>query len=92
MIERDSTDFPQPDSPTMPMRLAPLERERHAVDRAHEPAVGLEVRLDVVDLEQRAVERRVGEAVGAVRSLDAAAHMTLSRTSKRAAHRRRRGS
>ena len=46
-------------------RLAPLERERHAVDRAHEAAVGLEVRLDVVDLEQRTVERRGGEALDA---------------------------
>ena len=47
-------------------RLAPLERERDTVDRAHEPALGLEVRLDLVDLEQRPVERGVVRTIGAL--------------------------
>ena len=55
MIERDSTVLPEPDSPTMPSGAPALERERHAVDRAHETAVGVEVRRDVGDLEQRRV-------------------------------------
>ena len=47
MIERESTVLPEPDSPTMPSVLPALERERDAVDRAHEAAVGLEVGLEV---------------------------------------------
>ena len=42
-------------------RLAALERERDTVDGAHEPAVGLEVGLDVGDLEEGALRWRVGE-------------------------------
>ena len=39
MIERDSTVLPEPDSPTTPSVLPALERERHAVDGADEPAI-----------------------------------------------------
>ena len=55
MIERESTVLPEPDSPTMPSVRPALERERHAVDRVHQAAVGVEVRGDVGDLEQRRV-------------------------------------
>ena len=83
MIDRESTDLPEPDSPTMPSVL-PRSSENDTPSTARtSPRSRLEVRLDVVDLEQRAVERRVGEPVGVGRAA-ARAHIALSRTSKRA--------
>ena len=82
MIERDSTVLPEPDSPTMPSVLPALERERHAVDGAHETAVGVEVRGDVVDHEQRRVAVAASSGVG---STAIVGHRPPSRTSKRLA-------
>ena len=53
MIVRQVTLLPQPDSPTMPERLALLDGEADAVDGLDDAVVGAEVRLEVVDLEQR---------------------------------------
>ncbi len=71
MIESAVTDLPQPDSPTMPERLARLDREADAVDRADDALAREEVRAQVVDLEQRPCLRLprprvegVAEAVG----------------------------
>ena len=81
MIERDSTVLPRARLADDAERLAAVERERHAVDGAHEAAVGLEVGLDVGDPEHRVVDgrrrrgwRRFGRGV---------AHRPPSRTSKR---------
>ncbi len=38
MIERDSTDLPEPDSPTTPSVLPRSSEKRDAVDRAHQAA------------------------------------------------------
>ena len=74
MIERDSTDFPQPDSPTTPSVL-PRSRLNETPSTARtRAAVGLEVRVQVVDLEQRTVERRVGEALAALALASASQH------------------
>ncbi len=64
--------------------LAPLQRERDAIDRAHKSALGLEERLYFGDVEQRTIERCVGEPVVCLANATAPAHRTLSRTSKRA--------
>ena len=53
MIVRFVTLFPQPDSPTIPSVLPVLDRERHTVDRADDPVVGMEVRTQIADVEQR---------------------------------------
>ena len=66
-----------------PERLAPLERDRDAVDGAGHAARGGEVGVEVGDVEQRAVERRRLEArFGRVPFAAARAHRALSRTSK----------
>ena len=52
-IDIEVTDLPQPDSPTMPTRLAGIDLERHALDRADD-AVGVrEMGLQILDFEQR---------------------------------------
>ena len=66
MIERESTVLPRAGLADDAERLAALERERDAVDRAHEPAVGLEVRLEVGDLEERPVGRGVSRIASSV--------------------------
>ena len=53
MIESAVTDFPQPDSPTMPSVLPFSTGKRDAVHRLDDALAGEEVRLQVVDLEQR---------------------------------------
>ena len=55
MIDRLSTVLPEPDSPTMPSALPRSSEKRDAVDGAHQPALGAEVRLEIVDVEQHAV-------------------------------------
>ena len=40
MIERESTDLPEPDSPTMPSVLPRSSVNDDAVDGAHQAAVG----------------------------------------------------
>ena len=53
MIESAVTDFPQPDSPTIPS-VSPFSIEKlTAVDRADDALAGEEVGAQVVDLEQR---------------------------------------
>ena len=52
MIDRLSTDLPEPDSPTMPSVRPAVERERHAVDRPHQAGRGAEAGAQVGDLEQ----------------------------------------
>ena len=84
MIERDSTDLPQPDSPTTPSVLPRSRLNETPSTACTRTAVGREVGVEVVDLEQRAVERRVGEAVVAACRAGAALTGTLPRTSKRA--------
>ena len=52
-IESAVTDFPQPDSPTMPsVSPAPIA-ERHAVDRAGDAGAGVEVGAEIGDGEER---------------------------------------
>ena len=52
------TDLPEPDSPTMPERLAALEIEADAVDRLDDAVFGLEVGLQVADRQQGAHDVR----------------------------------
>ena len=53
MIESAVTDLPQPGLADDPERLALLDREADAVDRAHGALAREEVRAQVVDFEQR---------------------------------------
>ena len=52
MTDLDRTVLPDPDSPTTPRVLAPVECERHAVDRSYEAPVGDERRAELVDLQE----------------------------------------
>ena len=65
MIARLVTLLPEPDSPTMPRRLAPLELERQPVDRLDHAVVGREVHAQVAD-----VQERLAPAASAGTSLD----------------------
>ena len=64
MIERESTVLPEPDSPTMPRVCAALERERHAVDRAHDAPVGREV-VATSSTSSSGTQGRAGSSTGA---------------------------
>ena len=84
MIERDSTDLPEPDSPTMPSVL-PRSRVNDTPSTARTvPRGRVEVGLEVVDLEEP--ERPMWKSSALVCDLPAlrCAHRALSRTSKRA--------
>ncbi len=52
-IDIEVTDLPQPDSPTMPTRLAGIDVEGQALDRAHHAVRRAEMGLQVLDFEQR---------------------------------------
>ena len=52
------TVFPEPDSPTMPDDVVVLDRQREAVDRAHEPVLRPERHVQVADLRAAAQARR----------------------------------
>jgi len=47
------TDFPEPDSPTMPSVEPGSTENDKPVDRGHDAVFGFECRPEVVDLEQR---------------------------------------
>ena len=53
MIDIAVTLLPEPDSPTMPSTSPGRERERDAVDGAHEAVLGAERDVQVAHLEQR---------------------------------------
>ncbi len=55
MIDITVTLLPEPDSPTMPSTSPGLERERDAVDRAHDAVLGAERDAQVAYLEQRSL-------------------------------------
>ena len=80
MIDRDSTDFPEPDSPTMP-RVRPRSRVRLTFSTARTgPRDVAKVVLRSRDLEQVAGPR----VRAAVDTASSRGHSALSRTSKRA--------
>ena len=52
MIVRQVTLLPEPDSPTMPERLALLDGERDALDSLDDAVFGAEGRAEVLDVEE----------------------------------------
>ena len=58
-IDRHVIDLPEPDSPTMPERLAVPHGEARAVHRLHDPAPRVDVGTEVADIEQRVSQEGV---------------------------------
>ena len=52
MIESAVTDFPDPDSPTMPERRPRLDRKRKPVHGPHEPVFRLERCREIRDVQR----------------------------------------